>query len=215
MTQALTPNTSWALALVCTLTLLAPRAHAEPQAAEATSPPPTAPADAPQAPGWKLRFGVLADVGAPDGIGAAAVVRPLRWLRLDLGATTNTIGFGVRGGATLIPLDWFITPTLSVDAGHYFNADYNQLLSRLGVAESSTLIQDVGYDYASATLGLEMQPASFLSIFLQAGLAYWSIRVDSVEDFIQDAVNDPDITARPLSLRLTTPTLKLGLIVYF
>ena len=212
MTQALTPKMPWALALVCTLTLLAPQAHAEPQAAEAVSPPPTA---APQAPGWKLRLGVLVDASAPDGIGAAAVVRPLSWLRLNLGATTNTIGFGVRGGATLIPLDLFITPTLSVDVGHYFNADYNKLLSRIGVQQSSTLIQDVGYDYASATLGLEFQPASFLSFFLQAGLGYMSIRVDSVEDFIQEAVNDPDITAKPLSLRLTTPTLKLGLIVYF
>ncbi|XXF77109.1 hypothetical protein P2318_29250 [Myxococcaceae bacterium GXIMD 01537] len=164
-----------------------------------------------------LKWGVMVDVGAPDGIGASAVVRPLSWLRLHAGATTNTISMGVRGGVSLLPLSTFIAPSLNLDAGHYFAGNYNKLIERFGgsTADGTALIQDVGYNHASASLGLNIGPADRWSIFFNLGMSYWAIDVNDLEQALQDSANDPDITATPLQLRFTSPSLKLGFLYYF
>jgi hypothetical protein len=188
----------------------APQAWAQ-EGARAASPSLDAP------PPWKLRFGALVDVGAPDGIGVAAVVRPLRWLRLNAGATTNTIGLGLRGGASLMPFELFISPTLDFDVGHYFNADYGKLLTRMGgtPGSASSLIGSVGYNYASAGFGLELSPWRSVSLSLRFGLGYWSIQVNDVQSFIRESTNDPNISASPRALRFTSPSVKLGVLIYF
>jgi hypothetical protein len=174
-------------------------------------------ADAVRAPPWKTRLGLVVDVGAPDGLGAAVLMRPLRWLRLHAGATTNSLGHGVRGGVSLIPFELFVSPSLNVDVGHSFNASSAQVLARLRgqPAPTGPLVRDVGYDYASASFGLELSPWRYVTFLGQVGLGYWSFQLKDVEGFIRDAAGDPDITARPLSVRITSPAVKLGLIVYF
>lgn len=164
-----------------------------------------------------LKFGVMLDVGAPDGIGASGVVKPLSWLRLHAGATTNTISFGLRGGVSLLPLSTFVAPSLNAEAGHYFGGDYNKVLERFGgtVDNGSTLIRDVSYDYASATLGLNIGPADGWTVFLNVGISYWAFSVDDTEEFLQESTNDPDLTSTPLKVRFTSPSLKLGFIYYF
>ncbi len=211
-------------ALACVLALgMAPGAWAQelPEEEDAEEEAVLAPGDAMDArpaPPWQTRLGMVVDVGAPDGIGAAVLVRPLRWLRLHVGGTINSLGQGVRGGASLIPLELLVSPSLNVDVGHFFNADHEQLLARLrgeSPTSGSSPVQGGGYDYASASLGLEVSPWRYVTFFGQVGLSYWSFRVDDVETFIGDAEGDPDITAKPLSLRLTSPAVKLGLLVYF
>lgn len=164
-----------------------------------------------------LKFGVMLDVGAPDGIGASGVVRPLSWLRLNAGMTTNTISFGVRGGASLLVLSTFIAPTLNVDVGHYFGGDYNKLIERLGGSPGTgtALVRDVSYEYATGSLGLEVGPHDSWAVMLHVGLSYWSIHVQETQQFLQDSTNDPSITATPLNVRLTSPSLKLGFLYYF
>ena len=51
-------------------------------------------------------FGLLLDGGFPDGVGLSAVARPLRVVRADAGLSYNVLGFGLRAGATLLPLSW-------------------------------------------------------------------------------------------------------------
>ncbi len=163
-----------------------------------------------------LKFGVMVDVGAPDGIGASGVVKPLSWLRLHAGVTTNTISFGLRGGVSLLPLSTFVAPSLNAEAGHYFGGDYNKVLERFGgTAGNSTLIRDVSYDYASASLGLNIGPADSWTILLNVGLSYWAFSVDDTQAFLQEQTGDPDITSSPLKVRFTSPSLKLGFIYYF
>ncbi len=180
--------------------------------------PVTAPtSDAPVLPPWKTRFGALVDAGAPDGVGASALMRPWRWVRVHAGAAKNSLGFGVRGGLSFTPLELYVSPTLDFEGGRYFNADYDKLLSQLRGQPTTTAtgIQDVGYNFVSTRVGLEFSPSRYVTLFGGVGLSWWFIRVGDVKSFIRDAEGDAEITAKPLDLRITSPALKLGLIVYF
>lgn len=174
--------------------------------------------EAPSDPGPAFRrFGVLLDVGVPDGIAVSAVVRPLEWLRLNGGITSNTLSFGLRGGISLVPLSSIVSPSFNADFGHYFDTSYNKLVDRLGGSglQTQAPIEDVGYNYASASVGLEVGSPNRFAAYLRVGLSYASLSIDDAEALLQDVADDPDITAKPLSLRFTTPSIKLGFLFYF
>lgn len=163
------------------------------------------------------RFGVLLDAGAPHGVGLSAVLRPLPWLRLQAGPTTNTLSFGLRGGVSLLPLQTFIAPSLNVEAGHYFGSDYSDVVDWLGAtpSRSAAAIRDVTYDYVSGSVGLEVGSASRFNFFLHLGLSYVAMNVDDASALLQDATDDPTVTARNLSVRATIPSVKVGFLLYF
>ncbi len=217
----------YARALTCLLVLaMAPGARAQEQEQddadmsseemEETEPTP-APDDPDAAPPWKTRFGMRLVAGAPDGMGIAALVHPRRWLRVHAGAAKNSLGFGVRGGLSIIPLELYISPTVELEYGHYFNADYGALMTQLHGQSTTPAsgIGKVGYDQFSGGLNLEFSPSRYVTVFGGLGISYWFIGVNEVKDFIREAENNPDITARPLTLGLSTPVAKLGLIIHF
>lgn len=164
------------------------------------------------------RFGLLLDAGAPHGVGLSAVARPLPWLRLQAGPTTNTLSVGVRGGVSLLPFQTFVAPSLNAEVGHYFGSDYREVLNWLGAAAPSgsgaDAIRDVTYDYVSASLGLEVGTSSRFNFYLHLGLSHVALGVDDATAILQDATDDPSISARGLSLRATIPSVKLGFILY-
>jgi hypothetical protein len=204
--------------LACMLALGAlPSARAQEPEEEEAQETPTPQTDASLAPPWKPRFGAVLDVGAPTGVGVSALVHPLRWLRVHLGATRNTLGFGVRGGATIIPLELFVSPLLELEVGRVFKADYGKLLSQWKdePTTSATSLREVGYSHGSASLGLQYSPSPYVTLFGAVGISAWSLQVNEARDFIREAESDPDIIARPVTLNLTSPTLKLGLLVSF
>lgn len=170
-----------------------------------------------EAPGDTFGLGVMLDVGAPDGVGVSAVVRPVRWLRLNAGFTTNTLSLGVRGGISLVPLTAFITPSINLDLGHYFDANYNKLVDRFGgiPLQTQVPINDVGFNYGGASLGLEAGKPERFSVSLRVGLSRGSLVIDEAQQLLQDVTGDPDITAKPLTFRFTTPAVKLGFLLYF
>jgi hypothetical protein len=163
------------------------------------------------------RFGVLLDAGAPHGVGVSAVLRPLPWLRLQAGPTTNTLSFGLRGGVSLLPFQTFVAPSLNAEAGHYFGSDYNDVVDWLGSSPSAAAaaIRDVTYDYVGGSVGLEIGSASRFNFFLHLGLSYVALKVDDASALIQDATDDPSVTARNLSVRATIPSVKVGFLLYF
>jgi hypothetical protein len=189
----------------------------EAQAQDSTSTDPSAVAPQAEAPGDKLGLGVMLDVGAPDGVGVSAVVRPVRWLRINAGFTTNTLSLGVRGGISLIPLTAFVTPSINLDVGHYFDANYNKLVDRFGgiPLQTSVPINDVGFNYGGASLGLEFGKPDRFSVSLRVGLSRGSLVIDEAQQLLQDVTGDQDITATPLTFRFTTPAVKLGFLLYF
>jgi hypothetical protein len=208
--------------LACMLMLgAAPGAWAQTQEepdfpTESEGPAPADP-DAPPTPPWKTRFGVMLDASAPDGVGASALMQLRRWVRVYGGPARNTLGFGVRGGATLTPFQLLVSPTLDLNVGHYFNADYGKLLPQLRGQPSTaaTRIRDVGYNQVTGRLGLEFSPSRHVTLFGGVGLSYWYFQVDDAESFIREATENPDVTAKPLAIHLTSPAVKLGLVVYF
>jgi hypothetical protein len=200
---------AWALAL---------GAGAVAQAQDATpTPAPEPQVEAPGDSGSSIKLGVMLDVGAPDGVGISAVLRPAPWLRINAGLTTNTLSLGVRGGISLVPLSTFVSPSLNLDLGHYFDANYNELVNRLGgiPLQSSAPIGDVGFNYGGASVGLEIGNPERFSFSLRAGLAHGSMVIQDAERLLRDVTGDPDITAKPLTFRFTTPALKLGFLLYF
>jgi hypothetical protein len=201
-------------ALACVLAL---GISAEALAQDSSAAPDSATsAQAADDPANRFGLGVQLDVGAPDGVGISAVVRPARWLRVNAGLTTNTLSLGMRGGISLVPLSSFISPSINLDVGHYFNTDYNDLVDKLGgiPLKTSVPIEDVGYNYGGASVGLEIGRPDRFSCYLRVGLARGSMTIEDAEQLLKDVSGDPDITAKPLTLRFTTPSVKLGFLLY-
>ena len=103
------------------------------------------------------RVGVMADVGLPDGAMASLVYRPISALRVHAGIGHNYVSKGVRGGLTFVPFRTWLTPTLSVDYGRYFEGDANPLARMLSgdASYSSPYLEHVGYDYANGHIGIQ------------------------------------------------------------
>ncbi|WNG47344.1 autotransporter outer membrane beta-barrel domain-containing protein [Archangium minus] len=180
------------------------------------SPPPSAPS-APSAVRPHTRWGLMLDGGLPDLAGASVLYRPLPWLRFSGGLATNTAGVAVRAGVG-VALYFPITPSLNLDVGHYFGADYRPLYQRLGGSSSDEgieLLKDLSYDFASATVGLEVGSPRHFVFFLRAGISYWSFDAQNSEAFLRTVFDDPGISADPVGLRFTSPSAKLGFLIYF
>jgi hypothetical protein len=180
-------------------------------------PPPPAiaaeqPARAPDLP----RFGLAVDAGAPEGVSAAAVWRPVAAFRLWGGPSWNYVAFGVNAGATIAPFRWAVAPTLTAEAGRYFEADLTWLATRSGgvPVELAPLLRRVAYDYASLQLGLELGSQRGLSFSIRAGVSWLSAvargtaSTTAAGSAAQVELVDPRFTA-------TMPSVKLGLQYWF
>ena len=166
---------------------------------------------------WKTRFGARLVAGAPEGLGVAALIQPRRWLRAYVGAARDTLSVQARAGVDFIPLELPVAPSLTLEYGHAFRADYGKLLDELHgqTTTGATDIHEVAYDQLSASIGLEFSPWRYVTFFGGVGISYWFMGVRDVKSFIRDAVDSPDITSSPLLIGLSTPVAKLGLIVSF
>lgn len=161
-----------------------------------------------------LTFGLAMDAGIPDGAGVSAVVRPLEWLRFHAGATSNYFGTGVRGGVSLVPFYFGVTPALTVEGGHYFNADLSTVVEAAGIPFGSSLLSDVTYDYVNGHLGVEVGSPRRFVFYLRAGLSALQIQLHSFEEGLRSATQDDTIDAQAAKLSVVTPSAKLGFIVY-
>ncbi|MGE3543287.1 MAG: hypothetical protein AB7L28_05125 [Kofleriaceae bacterium] len=164
------------------------------------------------------RFGVMADVGVPDGATVSVVARPLLPLRLHLGVSHNGISPGVRAGATVVPFSTWFTPSLSVDYGHYTEGDANPIARMVSGDDSfaSPLLERVGYDYANAHVGIELG-RTWMTFYIHAGMSRVMADVHELDAAAADHADAQTTISFPKDPRLeiTTISARLGWIVYF
>lgn len=161
--------------------------------------------------GWQL--GALVDVGVPDLLGVSLVVRPWHWLRLHGGATTNAVSLGLRGGATLTPFHAWISPSLTLEGGYVFEGNANTLTERFGI--TSAMLEQVGYSYGNAHLGLELGSPDSVVFFVHAGFSALHTTLHQVDDVLREELNQPSLSFADPQVWALVPSAKLGLLVYF
>lgn len=178
-------------------------------------------APTPAAPASKLpMLGLMLDAGVPDGANLSLAVRPRAWVRGQVGGGYNLISKGVRAGVSLIPFGQ--GPSLSFEAGRYFEGDANGLVQKVASGFSgSPILERVGYDYANAHVGLELGKR-WVTFFIHGGMSYVRAQVRNLnaeiagqsEKQADGSTTTVTVNKDPV-VRAYTPSLKLGLLVYF
>jgi hypothetical protein len=105
-----------------------------------------------------------------------------------------------------------VAPTVTLEAGHFFETDVSDRLSEFpGVFDAS--LRRFGYDFYSAQLGLEIGSQRGLLFFLRGGVAWMRSGLDAVEGFRPDG-GSTTVDASGLKLRAAAPTVNLGCTFY-
>jgi len=202
----------------------APAEHTSPLLAAAAAPVllpttgPAAPLDAPRpaAPLGRRRhiIGLELDAGVPDGASATVLYRPWKYVRFGGGLLYNYVGYGVRGGVSVLPY-FPIAPSLTLEVGHYFEADASKKLAKfVDVGDDlEPMLKRVGYTFANAQLGLEIGHPDWFVFFVRAGISrVWL----SVHDAQQGLSSASDLkTLDDPSIRLGIPNAKVGFMIFF
>ena len=158
------------------LTALALTFAAALPATDSYSPPPLIQADVPMPapePG-RSHFGLVIGAGVPDGANASLTFLPTAWLRLDAGVLSNAVSAGFRGGVTLAPFHFGITPIFSVEAGHFLEGDANGAVRMItqDLSFHSDALTRFAYDFADARVGLEVGPPDRWAFYVKGGASY-------------------------------------------
>jgi hypothetical protein len=163
-------------------------------------------------------FGLMLDAGVPEGAGLSVSFRPRREVRLHLGGTHNGIRAGARAGLTLLPTRGWLKPALTLELGHAQPADARCLERRLAdrTLLPSPSFERVGYSYASALAGFEVDMPGRFTFFVRSGLSFLELYGPGMEDLDEPflGVLAPE-EARPWRVRGLRPTAKLGILLSF
>lgn len=155
-------------------------------------------------------LGAMLDAGVPDGANLALVWRPFHWLRLHAGPSYNLNSFGVRGGVSLLPVDSWITPSLVLEGGHFFDGDLGATMESVLGVDAEDAPERLSYTYSNAHLGLELGSSDF-RFFIRGGYSYVSAELTPADPAEGDNFRfDDDVYVTAWS-----PSAKLGFVVYF
>lgn len=161
-------------------------AGAAPQEGQPTPPPPAAKAPAPApapvpAPASVVeetypQFGLALTVGAPDGAVLSFTYSPWYWVMVDAGfAYTLAPGFVL--GLEFRPIDFFVSPVLRGEYGHYFSGNTaDQIKKWAGVPEAQwPLIGNASYDWFSGLVGIAFGSRRGFTATIEGGIGYLSL----------------------------------------
>jgi len=127
------------------------------------------------------RYGVLADVGVPDGAVAAFAFRVHPQITTHAGLGHNANGPGLRVGVQLAPFVAAVAPYLALTAGHYFRAETPEWLKETakdaGLDDKS--LERLGYQFFDAHLGARFGAAT--SFYVQAGVSFIRATADIIK----------------------------------
>jgi hypothetical protein len=163
------------------------------------------------------KYGVMLDVGAPDGIMTSFVFRPLAQARVHAGLGYNGVSAGLRLGGEYLPFGW--GPSLGLAYGHYFEGDANGLIRSIAgdVDDAEELLKSIGYDYMTLRVGMEFGGDRF-TFFVRGGVSWVHMTIHHLDSLLEQADDGANgsttirITQDPV-LNAFAPTLNLGFIV--
>ena len=173
----------------------------------------------PPASTWRLnRFGIAVDAGLPDFAGATLLYRPLKFVRLGGALLYDYVGYGVRGGVTILPY-FAIAPSLSVEAGHFFETNAAAKLEQRGVtidANVRPVLERFGYTFANAQVGLEIGHPNWFVFYVRAGITrlWYTARGASQVAAAQQGSSTTRVTIADPSLRAQFPEAKVGFLFF-
>jgi hypothetical protein len=205
---------SWCIGALSACALALPAAADEMTGAAALAPPTVVET----APRPRHVLGLSLDAGVPDGAGISLHYRPWRLLRVGGGLLYNYVGYGVRGEVSILP-QWVVAPALTLEAGHYFDANLNSRVSQYTTVSDSVapLLERVGYTFANAQVGLEIGHPNWFVFFVRVGVGRTWLDVHGAQAAAQrqtggdvrvTSMNDPTV-------RVGNPNAKLGFLFYF
>ncbi|HUK66819.1 MAG TPA: hypothetical protein VLV17_08320 [Anaeromyxobacteraceae bacterium] len=183
-----------------------------------TAIPVSTPAPARAGRGYRI-LGLSLDAGVPNGASATLLYRPLKYLRLGGGLLYNYIGYGALASVSLQPHYW-IAPSLSLEAGHYFDANALDKVARFTTVDASVqpLLEQVGYTFVNAQVGLELGAPSTFVFFVRGGLSRVWLNVNNAQAAAQAASGTSGTRLTSIenpSVRLGLPCAKAGFMFYF
>lgn len=161
-------------------------------------------------------LGASVDAGVPSGIGVSVLARPLPFLRAHGGLGTNGASLGLHVGASLIPVQWIVSPALTLEAGHFFEGEFSGFAGALGFAPEWGDASDIrfGYTYTSALLGLEVGSQRHFNFFLRGGLTYLHMPVDGITEALEGSQKDMRFEAEPATFSGVFPAFEAGIQIF-
>jgi hypothetical protein len=157
-------------------------------------------------------LGVLIDAGVPTGAGISAMFRPWSFVRLEGGVNYNYLSFGLRGGATLIPFEFVVTPTVHVEGGHMFDGDASRFVSDPG---TKILLSHVPENYLSASLGLEFGSQQRSVFFIRAGMSWIFTEASNIAASVNTSTGSSTVkSAANMPILLQVPTVTVGYLLF-
>jgi hypothetical protein len=171
----------------------------------------------------RVQIGIMTDMGLPDGLMGAVIVRPLQHLQVHAGAGHNSVAPGLRAGVQVQPWAGAVAPYAALELGHYFRGRpggwaQDMVQSSADMADpgdASVTVESLGYSYGNAHLGLRLGGAR-AAFYLQGGIS--RVHVDAeLRRREQTGAGLPlqvDVVSDSQA-RLWAPSARLGLEAYF
>lgn len=156
------------------------------------------------------RLGLALGAGVPSGATAELVVRPWRVLRLQAGVAYDLVSPGVVAGVAVAPFRTALAPVLSLHAGRLFEGDANGLITV--DRPLRPLLQRVGYDFASAELGLEIGAPDAFAFTVSAGLSAIRSTLHGANAAL--GLTSAGITVADPTLRAVLPSGRVGFVFF-
>jgi hypothetical protein len=160
-------------------------------------------------------FGLAVAAGAPTGAEATLLLRPVSFLRLEGGITTDVVAPGFHAGLTLA-VPWYISPILNVEVGHQYGGDMNKLAQIAGISiTQNALLQNVSYSYGSAHAGLELGFPNHFMFFVHAGYSVVRSDTSGLNAYLAAQQKDQALSAqREGHVQVIAPSAKAGFLFW-
>ena len=142
---------------------------------------------------------------------------------MNAGLAYNVAGFGYRGGITLAPAQWAVTPTLNLDGGQYLSGDFNKIVTvtdpNVAVANAQrSLLSKRTYTFATAQIGLEFGSQRRFAFYLRGGLTYFQTTLAAGDIAALAQANSPSGTTwgilKDVKFSAIAPCASLGFNIF-